>query len=173
MTKKMRNSYRTLIAAILACALLTVGYAQQAQQQEQQADADPDEVAIDMEEVPTDVRFAAMAVAASYGLEITSVRVEMQEGGTLSYEFDGEGFGFDVAPDATLTELEMVVPSEDVPQEVRDTLQRFLPELEAETVERTIRPNEPEAYAFSGRLGGQEVEVEIIPEEQDLIINYD
>ena len=172
MNEKTRNFYRTLIAAILACTLLTVSYAQQEQQQEQ-ADPDPDEVAIDMADAPTNVRFAAMAVAASYGLEVTTTRVEMQEGGTLSYEFDGEGFGFDIAPDATLTELEMVVPSEDVPQEVRDTLQQFLPEFEAETVERTVRPNEPEAYAFSGQLGGQEVEVEIIPEEQDLIINYD
>lgn len=135
--------------------------------------AESDESAISMSDVPTNVRMAAQAVAGARGYEIQEVSTEVERDGRLYYEFGGEGFEIDIAADGMLDEVEEAISLEQLPQEVRDTLQQFLGDFQPSTVETSTRPDGALVYEFEGQLGDTQVDVEISADAQVMTINRD
>jgi len=135
--------------------------------------AETDESAISMADVPVNVRMAAQAVASAEGYQIQDVTTEVERDGRLNYEFGGEGFEIDITADGTLDEIERAASLGEFPQDVRDTLQGLLQGFEPSTVETSTRPEGVVVYEFEGQLGESEVDIELSGDAQVMTINLE
>ena len=154
--------------AVLLCTL-SITLAQQSGGEQ----AETDEAAITMADVPVNVSMAAQAVATAEGYQIQDVSTEVERDGRLNYEFGGEGFEIDITADGTLDEIERTSNLGELPQEVQNTLQGLLQGFEPSTVETSTRPEGVVVYEFEGQLGDSDVDIELSADAQEMTISLE
>lgn len=158
------------VAALLAALSLTSAQ----QSGGETAETESDEGSVSMADVPVNVMMAAMAVAAAEGYEIQQVNTEVERDGRLNYEFGGDGFEIDITADeAMLDEVEVVIPLEELPEAVRNTLTQLLGDFQPTTVETSTRPLGVVVYEFEGQLGERNVDIELSADAEVMLINLD
>lgn len=132
--------------------------------------------AMKMEEVPAEIRAAAMA--ASRGGKIESVQVELERGKAI-YEFkvtlpDGKNMEVDVDSSGRIEEIEEVIDRAAVPPAAMQTLMRVLPNFQPTLFERSTRANFEIYYEFEGRdARGVEIDVEVRADGKVVLIADD
>jgi hypothetical protein len=118
------------------------------------------------------------ALAAANGVKFEKVEIEFEDGHAV-FEFigkgpNGKGYEVDVFHDGTIQEVEEEISMSDVPQVVRDTLNRFLPNIQPSQIEKSTRSNFTIWYEFDAKDGrGKEIDVDISGDGRRILIQDD
>jgi hypothetical protein len=121
---------------------------------------------------------SAAALAAANGVKFEKVEIEFEDGHAV-FEFigkgpSGKGYEVDVFHDGTIQEVEEEISMSDVPQVVRDTLNRFLPNIQPSKIEKSTRSNFTIWYEFDAKdARGKEIDVDISGDGRRILIQDD
>ena len=149
--------------ALVVAAASAVSFAAQAQETE-----------IPLSEVPETVMDAAHDAAE--GVTFKSVATE-DDGGETKYGFvgtraDGSEVDVDVLETGEVIEVEFILTMDAVPEDVKALLDRFVPGLKPEEVERAVQDDRQVVYEFEGTDGsGAPVDIDIPWDAQEITID--
>jgi hypothetical protein len=121
---------------------------------------------------------SAAALGAANGIKFEKVEIEFEDGHAV-FEFigkrqDGKAYEVDVLHDGTIQEVEEEIGIADVPQAVRDTLNRFLPNIQPSKIEKSTRANFSIWYEFDAKdARGKEIDVDISSDGKRILIQDD
>jgi hypothetical protein len=131
---------------------------------------------ITLNDVPPHV--IAAALAAANGVKFAKVQIEYEDGADI-YEFsgklpNGKAYEVDVFHDGAIEEVEEEIDMAAVPPAVRETLNRFLPNVQPSKIEKSTRANFSVWYGFDAKdARGKEIDVEISSDGQRILIQAD
>lgn len=135
--------------------------------------------ALDLSEVPAVIKHTAMVAFKSFDGEasLTGAQVDADEVRAI-YEVSGvtskgELLEADIAPDATLLELEIEIPERKVPRRVFKALERFAPTFKSERpalIEKSVRPSEGGLSEVWYEFSGVNFDVEVRSDARALLI---
>ncbi len=132
-----------------------------------------DELVFPLEEAPADALAAAQAAAPDVTFEAADVEIE---DGVVTLEFvgareDGQVVEVDVASGWVVLEVEEVIPFEDVPEAVRETLAIAMGEdFAPSSVERSNR-DDAVVFEFEGvDADGRAIDIEIQSDGESVVV---
>jgi hypothetical protein len=167
-----------IISAMLAAVLPMPGAAQRpGQTPGQQSEPMTDLSKVEMSQVPMAARLAALRAASEFKLD--KAGIDIDENGSVVYELKGKNAKgrqreVDVTAEGTLIEIEDEITMEEVPQAVKETLKRWLPNFTPTFIEKSQRANFQMWYEFEGKAPqGNELDIEISDDGERILIQTD